>query len=166
MNDDADDNGQILVELRGVREDAAGLGERVEKLIEAMQTSQKQFDRLRLLGVVVAMVSVLALVIGGFSAYLYTEVLDANEQTSALVAQNQENAVVSCQNANESRRAQSELWTFIIEVSLAGGEESPSERAFLNDLLDWINALFEQRDCADLTRHYELPPPPTIPDLG
>lgn len=71
--------------------------------------------------------------------------------------------VTNCQNANESRAANRELWGFILDVSTAGDNNpSPREQAFAQEFRDYINAVFAARDCSDLGKKYPLPNPPVI----
>lgn len=73
-----------------------------------------------------------------------------------------DNAIQSCENANQSRTATLSLWTFILEVSAQNPDQTPAERQLLVDLGEWIGVLYAQRDCTDLSREYPIPPPPTL----
>lgn len=81
-----------------------------------------------------------------------------------LERENLANAVVNCENANESRAANLSLWNFVLDLSAANREEepSPAEQKRLDDFRAWVTALFAARDCSDLSRVYEIPPPPTL----
>lgn len=78
--------------------------------------------------------------------------------------QNRDDLVTSCQNANESRTAASSLWGYIIDVSVASNPDpTPEQRRFFHDLREYVDAVYVQHDCTDLSRKYPLPDPPQIP---
>lgn len=79
------------------------------------------------------------------------------------IADNEANAKTSCENANESRKASRTLWNFVLDLALSGGEATPAEVAYFAQIRDWIATVYMPRDCDDLSRRYEIPPPPTIP---
>lgn len=72
------------------------------------------------------------------------------------------NAVVNCQNANESRRATLRLWTFLFDTSLSNPNVGAQQRQNIEAVEQWIAKLYAQRDCSDLSRKYPIPPPPVI----
>lgn len=75
---------------------------------------------------------------------------------------NKDNAIINCQNANQSRAGNLSLWNFILDKSAeANPNQTPEQRQVAMDLRDWVAKLYAQRDCSDLSRKYELPPPPT-----
>lgn len=69
--------------------------------------------------------------------------------------------VQTCENANESRAAQLALWNFIFDLP-PDEEPTPQEKAALADIRAWLEQLFAPRDCSDLDREYEIPPPPDL----
>jgi hypothetical protein len=73
------------------------------------------------------------------------------------------NAVTNCQNANKTREAQTALWTFMLTASMERRQDATAaDKADMQAFLTWIEQLFAQRDCSDLSKKYELPPPPTL----
>jgi predicted membrane protein len=76
--------------------------------------------------------------------------------------ENHDAQVRNCENANDTRAAQRELWEFILDVSASNPDEppTPEERDMMDAIRDWIEELFAPRDCTDLTRKYEIPDPP------
>jgi hypothetical protein len=77
------------------------------------------------------------------------------------IADNQANAVTSCENANESREASRTLWYFVVDLA---SKDAPPERvAYLGEVRAWIGKVYQPHDCSDLSRKYPLPPPPAIP---
>lgn len=86
------------------------------------------------------------------------------QNTRASNAQQQENAVTNCENANESREAARTLWGYVVDLSEANNTDAtPEEAAYLDEFRAWINKVYAQRDCSDLSKKYPLPPPPSIP---
>lgn len=82
----------------------------------------------------------------------------------AQVKANTANQVTSCENANESREAARTLWSFALDAALAGNPDaSEQDIAYVAAFQDYVDAVYRQRDCSDLGRRYELPPPPTLP---
>lgn len=79
-------------------------------------------------------------------------------------ATDQENAVIACENANESRAANLSLWTYVLDLSAASRDEvpTPAEQERLDDFRAWVTKLYAPRDCSDLSKRYEIPPPPTL----
>lgn len=75
----------------------------------------------------------------------------------------QHSDVVTCQNANEARRANRDLWDFVIALSLANPQNSsPKSIRYLNDIQTWIDKIYRPHDCNDLTRKYPIPKPPKV----
>jgi hypothetical protein len=79
----------------------------------------------------------------------------------ALGQSNANNAVTSCENANESRQASRTLWYFV--VNLAAKSAPPERVAYLGEVREWIGEVYKSHDCSDLSRSYPLPPPPVLP---
>lgn len=133
------------------------LSEKVQRLIDTVTISTRQLLFLKIGGVVLAGVIALML-LGG--VWLWTVAQDAKEATEA----NERTAVVNCQNANESRRAQVVLWDFILAASGRDDEEprTAEEEQFREEFRDWIHALYAERDCQNLDKKYKLPDPPSI----
>lgn len=126
------------------------------KLRKAMETAVDRLDRndylvkkaRTLSHVLAAAVAVLVVVVGGL-AYL--------------AVQNRQNAVTSCENANESRIAVLEGWHFILGWELVDKGNNPAETTMSEMILPWFDKVYAQRDCTDLAKKYPIPPVPTIP---
>lgn len=74
-------------------------------------------------------------------------------------------AVVSCQNANETREANLALWNFVIDLSVAGQKKTDEKTIkYLQDIRAWVGKVYQDHDCNDLDKKYPIPdPPPIIP---
>jgi uncharacterized protein HemX len=82
------------------------------------------------------------------------------------LSDNEHNAVVNCQNANESREASRNLWNYILDISAARQPAaSPDEAAYLDQFRAYVNDVYAPHDCDHLDKKYELPSPPPLPDL-
>lgn len=102
-------------------------------------------------------------------AVVGTYVNDRNDRERAReqIAVNTANAVTTCQNANETREASRTLWNFVLDLSSARNvDATPAEVAYLEEFRDWIDTVYQERDCTDLSRKYPLPPPPALPTAG
>lgn len=84
-----------------------------------------------------------------------------DKDQDAAAAVNRINAVVNCENANESRTASHTLWNFILDLSTR--DAPPEQMAYLEQVRAWIGQVYQPHDCTDLSKKYVLPPPPTIP---
>lgn len=114
---------------------------------------------------VAPIVIVLCLVLA-FAALVGTYVNERNVTTAnqKRIADNEANAVTSCENANESREASRTLWNFVLDLSQAANTDATAqETAYLDEFRAWIGQVYQPRDCTDLSRKYPLPPPPAIP---
>jgi len=115
-----------------------------------------------------SLVILLIIVIPGF---LRTQqAMDAS--TAASVAalrattENQSNAMVACQNANESRKANKILWLFVLEVSSQQKRNQNAQQELISEKFRaWIIDLYADHDCSQLDLKYPIPPPPSIPGL-
>lgn len=60
----------------------------------------------------------------------------------------------SCRSANESRKAQRELWSYIIDFSVDNAKRPPTntEKTQLEELRRYINKSFSDRDCTKVGR--------------
>lgn len=125
-----------------------GLSANVLALTERLDTSRKMARRTRILALAVA---ALVLVFGATGWAQWERATDAIEETQA-------NAVQNCENANQARAANLQLWTYILSLASA---DSPKETQQIADLKAWITVLYAQRDCSDLDREYPIPPAPT-----
>jgi hypothetical protein len=84
-----------------------------------------------------------------------------NQANTDRTKDNSSNAITSCENANESREASRTLWYFVVDLASRGA--GPQEAAYLNRVRSWIGDVYRPHDCADLSREYVIPPPPSIP---
>ena len=76
--------------------------------------------------------------------------------------ENKQNAITSCENANDSRAAQRALWGFILQASAANKDKTPQQRKTADEFGAWVNKLFAERDCTNLSKRYTIPPPPHL----
>ena len=82
---------------------------------------------------------------------------------AAASVQNGRNLVTNCENANESRAASRALWGYILDVSMASNPDpTKHEQRFYDDFREYINAVYIQHDCSDLSKKYPLPDPPKV----
>lgn len=88
----------------------------------------------------------------------------ASNRSDNAVDQVQQSNVVACENANETREANKQLWHFIIAVSSSspGNQKDPKALAYLKTIQDWIDLVYRPHDCNDLDKKYPIPPPPKI----
>lgn len=133
------------------------LTEQVALLNERITVSVQQARRTRQLTWLATFFTAVSLIGVSVTAYLYIKVDEAT-------ATNKNAAVISCQNANESRAANRVLWNFVVDLSLNSNDDPPTmeEQRFLQEARDWINTIYMERDCSNLTKKYVIPDPPTI----
>lgn len=87
----------------------------------------------------------------------------ARRAAAARTMDNTRNALVGCQNANESRAATLALWNFLFDVTgKNAAKQTPEQKAQLRAIRVWIGKLYQPHDCQDLARKYPIPPPPVI----
>lgn len=151
MNDEAPDSPVHADDEAGLLGAVNQLSERVFDLTEKLTLNQMHARRTRRISIAVFLVFVLV-VGGGFinSGRIQTAV-DTNKDTQ----------VQQCENANSVREANTILWSTVLGFS-ADGEQTPEMTQATAALLDWINVLYQPRDCTDLDRVYEAPPPPDL----
>lgn len=104
----------------------------------------------------------IAVIVAGIFVIIATSACGVVWLTFTRSNDNQHNAVINCENANESRKATLSLWTFLFATSLHNPQTTPQQRANILAVSVWIGKLYAQRDCSDLSRKYPIPPPPTI----
>lgn len=71
--------------------------------------------------------------------------------------------LTNCQNANNTRANQTQVWDFVLNLS--GADAGPQETAALESIKAWIHDVFAERDCSDQTKKYDVPVPPDIKQL-
>lgn len=85
----------------------------------------------------------------------------ATEATST-AAQNQQNAKIGCEAANQGRTAQIQLWGYVLDASMQNPKLTAAQRAQLEGLRTYVGQVFAQRDCTNPTAPTVTPtPPPT-----
>jgi hypothetical protein len=103
---------------------------------------------------------ILVIALGAGIGTYFNDRAIAHSNTSR-IAENAENSVTNCQNANESREASRTLWFFVIDLA---AKTAPPERvAYLGEVRAWVGDVYRAHDCSDLSRKYPIPPPPKIP---
>lgn len=132
-------NNEILSETKGLRAE-------VRELREELAKSKGVVRRLRILTAAVITIFVVGGVGTWYSSY-----------------ENKQNAIVNCENNNESRKAILEGWHFILGAELADEDNNPAETRMSELILPWFDIVYQQRDCSDLSKKYEIPPVPKIP---
>lgn len=85
---------------------------------------------------------------------------DASDKVAAQVKANQKNAVQTCQNSNESRDAIAGVWVFFLGA--LGDGASEKDLTNIARFQDYINKVYQPRDCADLSKVYPKPTPPVL----
>lgn len=88
----------------------------------------------------------------------------ASNQSNKAVGNVHDSDIVTCQNGNDSRAANLELWNFIFDLSLADPHNTQDPRAlkYLHRIQTWVAQIFRPHDCHDLTKKYPIPPSPKI----
>lgn len=96
---------------------------------------------------------IVALLAGG--VVLWNVAVTANHATDAV----QSTAVKSCQNTNEARKGTLRLWLGIINAPRPQGSPTRTEaqEQQIADLRQFVEQLFQPRDCHNLDRTYPLP---------
>lgn len=156
------DNPEIDLDLVQATQDltkrVTALSKSLDVSKEVMTKTDKQLERNKTL-----IRWLLLFVIISFAGIGYC-VLLTNKVDNA-VSVNKKNAVINCQNANDSREATRTLWTFLFDASTATntGESTPEQVALVQSFILWVNEVYATRDCSDLSKKYDIPDPPTIP---
>lgn len=76
------------------------------------------------------------------------------------ITDNHDTQVQQCENANSVREANVVLWSTVL--GFTASDADVNTQAAVAALLDWINTLYQPRDCGDLDREYISPPPPDL----
>lgn len=121
------------------------LSANVETLSNNISVQALQTRRLRRIALAVLGVFIL---VGGVGYYAVNE--------------NHDSQVTNCQNANETREANRLLWNYVL--TLAGSNANPANARNLTKIKDWVDVLYRERDCSDLSREYKQPDPPDLSD--
>jgi hypothetical protein len=130
---------RLLQETQGLRKEVRDL--RVE-----LHNSKGVVRRLRILTVLII------LIFGLFGLYVVTKADD-----------NHDNAVVQCENANESREFQYRAWLFVLgqELTDTGSQQNNVEAEMAERILPIMKKGWRPRDCDNLDTPYEIEMPPT-----
>lgn len=105
---------------------------------------------LTFVNMVVGAVSVVSLVICG---YLISQNLKNVKNTEAV-------AKINCENANDSRKANRQIWTLVVDASSQDPNRTPNDVRNSQKFQAFIDKLYAPRDCNDLSRRYPIPNPP------
>lgn len=98
-------------------------------------------------------IAVLVVVVSIFGATQWHRVTGA-------IQGNTSNAVTICENSNESRAANLELWNYVL--GLTEQTADPASKIALEKIKAWVAVLYEPHDCSDLSKKYDIPPPPVL----
>jgi hypothetical protein len=142
---------ELLETLQGLRHDVVDLTGQVETLTGRLSAKEILAKRTHNLTVLALGAIVLVGVAIGLEA--------------VQVAHNGHVATVNCQNANESRKANRELWRFIIEAKVGDPDTPVADVRRAQVFGQWVygtEGLYRGHDCNDLTRKYPVPPPPKL----
>lgn len=146
----------LLTAVQELSTQVADLSEHLSVSQDQADRTERQARRSRVLTrwvAVVAVVSMFGVLVAGLLLAKVQDAVDTNE----------DNARISCQNGNDTREANLSLWTFIIEASLASNtDRTPQQLELIEDLRVWVTQIFAPRDCSQLGKEYEIPPPPSL----
>lgn len=124
---------------------AAALTESVERLTIAVAEVARRERRSRIALFWTAVGLALDLLLSVGLGFVAIEARKAGDSAEA----NQSNARVTCESANQSRLAQIQLWTYVLdEVSKAPGR-TPEQIKLVRDFRVYISQVFAQRNCDD-----------------
>lgn len=138
-------NGELLQATLGLTQEVHDLSGR----LSAKELLQKRTRMLTFVAIFIAVFSIIGTVAAFTSIY-----------------QNAQNAKTTCLNANQTREAQSNIWDFVYESNKSDPELTERDRQAIVRLQQYTDKVFAQRDCDDLSKKYDLPPPPVPPELG
>ena len=129
------------------------LSDQAEALAEKVDIAARIQKRLSAWVRVVVALAVTSILLALVSIGLYI-------QGHTAVTTAREASVSICQNGNEFRAAQLALWQTIFAIPNPGATSAEKHRVAL--LSAWINQVYAQHDCTDLTKKYPIPEPPTL----
>ena len=132
------------------------LSGQVERLGDRLTVSQTQVQRTKGLTrwvLLLAMISLIGVFATGILLFQVRDAVDTNEQ----------NAITTCKNANETRKANAVLWNFVLDVSEKNNTGDETTTAYLEAIRGWVNELYAPRDCNNLDKEYPIPEPPSPP---
>lgn len=126
------------------------LSDNTKALTERIDVTARVNRRTRVLQVVIAIVVIAVIIFGTTQWHRVTGAIDGNSA----------NAISVCENSNESRAAALELWDYVLDLTKASADAS--SKTALDKIEGWIAVLYEPHDCSDLSRKYDIPPPPVL----
>lgn len=146
----------LLEATHELAEKVRGLGEHLSVSQDQANRTERQAKRSKYLTKWVAVLAAISLIGVIGTVIALAQVQDA-------VDSNKVNSVVNCENANQSRSANLALWTFILEASAAQNtERTPEQIELIEKIRVWVAQLYAPHDCSDLSKTYDLPPPPSL----
>lgn len=120
----------------------------------------------------ITVLAVFALVIAGlvvWNSILSSQASDASKkaaEATSLAAQNKQNQKAVCLAGNESRGVQIQLWTFVVNASIASNPNAtPAQRKFFDEFRQYIDTVFAPRDCDKPAPVVKYPLPPSLPPM-
>lgn len=145
---------ELLAVAERLESSMDNLAEKVARQADevAAQTAYGHRNRQLIWGLVISVL--LNLVVGVIAI---SASLEAKEATSA-AHRNAENARVSCEVGNESRRLQNQLWTYVLDLSEKNPNRTPEQRKQIAQFRAYIAVVFAPRDCSV----NPTPPPGTV----
>jgi len=121
----------------------------VKELSRKLTIDQRTVRRTRLLSRITVVLSALALISAVANIYLFTQIHTAQVQT--------------CENGNDARAAQLNLWSFVLTASAASNpNQTPQQKKVAQQFQTYIVELFAPRDCSNLNKKYKTPEPPPV----
>jgi len=72
--------------------------------------------------------------------------LEAREATSQ-ATRNEENAKITCEAGNESRRLQTQLWTYVLDLAAENPELTAQQKKQIALFRGYVSTVYSPRDC-------------------
>lgn len=116
----------------------------------AKEILNRRTRMLTIVACIIGFISMVGLCAAGYLLY----------QNNQIIKVNALNAKINCENANDSREANRKIWTLVVEQSARNDNRTPKDIQNSLAFQDYINKLYQQRDCNDLDRRYKIPDPP------
>lgn len=131
---------------------AGELRDEVKGMREELENSNAVVHRLKWL--TYSLILVIVLLVGFFGYY--------QNRHNDVIIQNSRTLYVGCKNSNEMREANRAINRYWLALWVQGSELTPIQRSWIGQFEDYIDDIYAQRDCRDLTKRYELPDPPPL----
>lgn len=138
---------RLIGQVENLTLQVAALAEHISISKDTSEAATRAAHRSNVLTRIAVAVAVVCLLTAGGVVYLFR---DAHH-----------NAVTSCRNANESRAGNLAAWEFLIDASIAGGQNA-KEADLTRRFRHWIRVVYQPHDCSHLDRVYPIPDPPTL----